>query len=105
MSHQQKLLVCPCHTLAGPGREKTCLQGFATNKGADQPAHPLSLISAFVIRLLESVISKLATSEISIFQLVSVAEGTGLSLAFPETPKTGFVASRPSYAHTMGALT
>ena len=64
------------------------------NKGADQPAHLHSLISTFVIRLLESIISKLATSEISIFQLVSVAEETGLSLTFPETPKTGFVASR-----------
>ena len=63
------------------------------NKGADQQMH--SLISAFVIRLLESIISKLATSKISIFKLVSVAEETGLSLALSETSKTGFVASRP----------
>ena len=41
--------------------------GLANNKGVDQPAHPPSLISAFVIRLLESIISKPATSEISIF--------------------------------------
>ena len=41
--------------------------GVANNKGADQPAHPGSLISALVIRLLESIISKLATSEFSIF--------------------------------------
>ena len=34
---------------------------LANNKGADQPADPRSLISAFVIRLLESMISKLAT--------------------------------------------
>ena len=47
--------------------------GFATNKGADQPAHSRSLISAFVIRLLENIIYKLATREISIFLLVSVA--------------------------------
>ena len=47
--------------------EKTCLRGFANNTGADQPAHPRSLISTFVIRFLESTISKLATSEISIF--------------------------------------
>ena len=33
----------------GPRREKTCLQGFANNKGEDQPAHPRNLISAFVI--------------------------------------------------------
>ena len=36
-----------------PQREKTGLQGNANNKGADQPAHPRSLISAFVIGLLE----------------------------------------------------
>ena len=32
--------------------EKTCLWWFAKNKGADQPAHLRSLISAFVIPLL-----------------------------------------------------
>ena len=53
--------------LYGPQREKTCLRGFANNKGADKPAHPRSLISAFVIRLLESTLSKLATSEFSNF--------------------------------------
>ena len=37
------------------------------NKGADQPAHPRSLISAFVICLLESTISKHASIEFSIF--------------------------------------
>ena len=41
--------------------------GVCKNKGADQPAHMCSLISAFVIRLLESSISKLATGEISYF--------------------------------------
>ena len=54
------------HTLFGPQREKTCLRGFANNTGADQPAHPRSLISAFVIRFLESSIYRLATGEISI---------------------------------------
>ena len=47
----------------GPRREKTCLRGFANNKGADQPAHSRSLISAFVIRFLESIMCKLATGE------------------------------------------
>ena len=54
-------------TIFGPRREKTCLRGFANNTGADQPAHPRRLISAFVIRVLKSTISKLATSEISVF--------------------------------------
>ena len=60
--------------IIGPRREKSCflgfrgcLRGFSNNNGADQPAHPRSLISAFVIRLFESIISKLATSKISIF--------------------------------------
>ena len=51
----------------GPRREKTCLRGFANNTDADQPAHPHSLISAFVIRFLESTICKLGAGEISIF--------------------------------------
>ena len=41
--------------------------GFANNKGADQPVHPHRLISAFVIQFSESIISRLATGEISIF--------------------------------------
>ena len=54
----------------GPRHEKNCLQGVANNKGADQPALPHSLFSAFVICLLETIIFRLAMSEISI--LVSV---------------------------------
>ena len=41
-----------CHMLNEPRREKTCPRAFANNTGADQPAHPRSLISAFVIRVL-----------------------------------------------------
>ena len=55
-----------CINIIGPRCEKTCLQRCANNKGADQPAHPRRLISTFVIRLLKSIISRLATSEISI---------------------------------------
>ena len=33
--------------------------GFANSKGADQPVHPDRLISAFVIRFLERIISNL----------------------------------------------
>ena len=46
---------------------KTCLWEFADNKGPNQPAQMGSLISDFVIRLSESIISRLATSKISIF--------------------------------------
>ena len=78
------------HVIFGPQREKTCLRGFANNKGADQPAHPRSLISAFVIRLLKSIKPRLATSEISLFYLVSVAEETGLSLALSKPRRQVF---------------
>ena len=61
------------------------------NKGADQPAHTCRLIST----LLESSVSKLAKSLFSIYQLVSVAEETGLSVALSGNPKTGFLAMRP----------
>ena len=56
--------------------------GIAKNKGADQPANPRSQISAFVVRIFGSMISKLATSEILIFKVVSVAEQAGLKLTF-----------------------
>ena len=71
--------------------------GFANNTGANQPAHSHSLISAFVFSILESIICKLYTSEISIFKLVSVAEEKGFKFALSETPKTGFLATRPIF--------
>ena len=83
-------------TILGLRREKPCHRGFAKNTGADQlPAHSGSLISAFVIYFLKRIISKLALSKISIFYLVSVGEQAGLKLTLQETPKTGFVATRP----------
>ena len=69
------------------------------NKGADQPAHPRSLISAFVFPSLGNIISRHAWSKISNFLLVSVAEQAGLSLALSGTPKTGFVTMRLLYEH------
>ena len=49
-----------------PTREKLS-SGCGNNTGADQPAHPRSLISAFVIHFLESIMYNLATDEILIF--------------------------------------
>ena len=66
-TNKQTLILGPQWRPYGPQREKTCLGRIANNKGADQPAHPRSLISAVVIRFLESIISRLAMSEISIF--------------------------------------
>ena len=48
-----------------PGHEKTCLMSYANNKGADQAAHPRSLISAFVVRCLDSILSLDSIAEIS----------------------------------------
>ena len=38
---------------------------YANNKDADQPAHPRSLISIFVIRCLDRILSLVPISEIS----------------------------------------
>ena len=70
--------------------------GVANNKSTDQSAHPCRLISAFVIRILERIISNLATGEISSYLLVSVAEQTGLSLAMSEPPKEVFLSLSPN---------
>ena len=64
---------------------------YANNKGADQPAHPRSLISAFVVRCLDSIIPLVSISEISSLYLVFVAAQAGLSLTWSQTPKTGFL--------------
>ena len=61
------VLVPSLSMIYGPRREKTCLRVLANNTGTDQPVHPHSLISAFVIRFLESIICKLFTGEIAIF--------------------------------------
>ena len=50
---------------------------YENNKGVDQPAHPRSLISTFVVRCLESMIHILALSKVSRFWLVSVAKQAG----------------------------
>ena len=60
-----------------PGHEKTCFMSFANNKGADQPAHPRSLVSAFFVRCLDSVMSLVSVTKISNLMLASVAEQAG----------------------------
>ena len=71
-----------------PRREKTnnLTLLHANHKGADQPAHPHSLVSAFVVRCVESLLIKLAACTISIFLLVAVAERVGLSFKWSQTP-------------------
>ena len=47
--------------------------------------HPHSLISAFVVRCLDSITSFLAKSKISRLELVSVVEKAGLSFTWSHT--------------------
>ena len=67
---------------------------YSNNKAADQPAHPCSLISAFVVRCLDSIIHLLSIYEISSIYLASVAAHAGFSLPRSQTPKTGFLVTR-----------
>ena len=60
------------------------------NKGVDQPAHPRSLISAFVVRCLDSVMSLVSVTKISRLMLASVAEQASLNLTWSETPEDRF---------------
>ena len=64
---------------------------YANNKGADQPAHPHSLISAFVVCCLGSIIPLVSISDISSLYLASVAAQVGLCHTWSETLKTHFL--------------
>ena len=63
---------------------------YANNKGTDHPAHQRSLISAFVVRCLDSVMSLVSSSQISSLMLAPVAEQVSLSLTLSETPEDTF---------------
>ena len=67
-----------------------CLMPYANNKGADQPAHPRSLISTFVVCCLDSMLCILALAKISWLQLASVAEQAGLNLTWSKLSEDTF---------------
>ena len=69
---------------------KLVFMSYVNNKGADQPAHPRSLISTFVVRCLDSVMFLVSVTKISSLVLASVAEQASLSLTWSETPKDTF---------------
>ena len=56
--HNHKVL-----TIYEPCRNNLFLP-YANNHGADQPAHPHSLISAFIVRYQDSIIYVIASAEI-----------------------------------------
>ena len=75
---------------------KTVLS-YANNKGADQPAHPRSLISAFVVRCVDSLIPMLAKTKLSRLYLytASAAEQAGLSRTWSQTQNPGLLMTWP----------
>ena len=64
---------------------------YANNKGAYQPAHPHSLISAIIVRCLDSITPLVSISGTSSLYLASVAVQASLCLTWLQTPKTGFI--------------
>ena len=67
---------------------------YANNKGADQPVHPQSLVSTFVVRYLDSIIPLASIAKISRPKLVCAAEQASLSINWWETRKIGFLVHR-----------
>ena len=94
--------ICPSKTVKFPsvesviklvdglGHAKMCLMPNANTKGADQPAHPRSLISTFIVRCIDSIIPLVSISEISSLYLAPVAEQPGLSLIWSKFLKDTF---------------
>ena len=67
---------------------------YANNKGADQPANPRSLISAFVVHCLDSIIHLVSISKLSSLYLASVAVQAGLCQPWSQTLKTSFLVTK-----------
>ena len=67
------------------------LMPYANNKGADEPAHPHCLISAFVVRWLDSITPLLTIAEIS-------RDERGGSVVECRTPEREVRGSKPTAA-------
>ena len=63
---------------------------YANNEGTDQLAHSCSLISAFIVHCLDSIMSLVSIVLISRLLLASVAEQAGLSPTRSQNPKDMF---------------
>ena len=62
--HFEEICLKACEIVVSQAMRK-CVLCRANYKGADQPAHPRSLISAIVVRCLDSIISLDSIAEIS----------------------------------------
>ena len=63
----RSILWCRVESIIWARSCEKCLMSYANNKGADQLAHPRSLIRTFVVRCLDSMICILAISKVSRF--------------------------------------
>ena len=63
---------------------------FVNKEDADQPARLCRLISIFVIRCLDSIMSLVYTNKISRLQLATLAEQASLSLTWSHTSEERF---------------
>ena len=79
----------------GINARKPDLEGLRITK-AQTSLHICAVLSVpSLFTFLERIMSKLASNEISLICIVSVADETGLSLTLLETPKTGFISLPP----------
>ena len=87
--------------LLEPGHEKTCLMSYANNKGADQPAHPRSLISTFVVRYLDSVMFQVSVTKISSLMLASIAEQASFDLVGNSQRRGSLIITKGSWEYLL----
>ena len=76
---------------------KKPVDAICEQQGVDQPARMRSLISAFIVHCLDSIIPLVSIAEFSSLHLASVAAQAGLYLTRLRTPKTGFLATKLIY--------
>ena len=77
---------------------------YANNKGAAQMAHPHSLISAFVVRCLDSRIPVVSISEFSNLYLASVAAAGRFESYLDGNPKDRFCHNLAHFTFTELAI-
>ena len=69
---------------------KNLFMPYANNKGADQPVHLRSQISAFVVCCLDSIIPLVSKSIISSLYLAFLDAQASLSLTWSKNPEDRF---------------
>ena len=76
LSEEENLRLVDCFSYKWASWENL---SYANNNGGDQAAHPHSLISAFVVRCLDSIMTKVAVNTMASHWVVSEAEQTRLN--------------------------